>query len=134
MTDQQLLTLFVGIIAICMVFITMVIVLIGINSMKTMEKAQEFMSHLQTELSFLSTKAVLTLHEVNGLLGQLKEETKSIGDKSKLSLHELHDLISYLHDETKELALKASNGIAKVTIGSLAIGALSQFLKKKNNP
>jgi uncharacterized protein YoxC len=100
--------------------------------MKTMEKAQEVMTHLQTELSFLSTKAVLTLHEVNGLLGQLKEETKSIGDKSKLSLHELHDLISYLHDETKELALKASNGIAKVTIGSLAIGAISQLFKKKN--
>lgn len=134
MTEQQLLTLFVGVIAICMVFITIVIVLIGINSIKTMEKAQEFMAHLQNELSFLSTKAILTLHEVNGLLGQLKEETKSIGEKSKLSLHELHDLISYLHDETKELALKASNGIAKVTIGSLAIGALSQFLKKKNNP
>ncbi len=134
MTEQQLLTLFVGVIAICMVFITTVIVLIGINSMKTMEKAQEFMTNLQNELSFLSTKAVLTLHEVNGLLGQLKEETKSIGDKSKLSLHELHDLISYLHDETKELALKASNGIAKVTIGSLAIGAISQLFKKKNTP
>jgi uncharacterized protein YoxC len=132
MNEAELLTVFVGIIALCMVVITSVIIFIGLQSIKTMEKAQEFMAHLQTELSFLSTKAVLTLHEVNGLLGQLKEETKSIGDKSKLSLHELHDLISYLHDETKELALKASNGIAKVTIGSLAIGAISQLFKKKN--
>ncbi|WP_295054609.1 hypothetical protein [Sulfuricurvum sp.] len=133
MTEQQLLTLFVGIIAICMVFITMVIVLIGINSMKTMLKIQDFMTHVQNELSFLSTKAVLTLHEVNELLINLKQETRSLSEKSKLSLHELHDLISYLHDETKELALKASNGIAKVTMGSLAIGAISQFFKKKNN-
>lgn len=133
MTEQQLLTLFVGIIAICMVFITMVIVLIGINSMKTMLKIQDFMSHVQNELSFLSTKAVLTLHEVNELLINFKQETRSLSEKSKLSLHELHDLISYLHDETKELALKASNGIAKVTMGSLAIGAISQFFKKKNN-
>lgn len=133
MTEQQLLTLFVGIIAICMVFITMVIVFIGINSMKTMLKIQDFMTHVQNELSFLSTKAVLTLHEVNELLINLKQETRSLSEKSKLSLHELHDLISYLHDETKELALKASNGIAKVTMGSLAIGAISQFFKKKNN-
>ena len=85
MTEQQLLTLFVGIIAICMVFITMVIVLIGINSMKTMLKIQDFMTHVQNELSFLSTKAVLTLHEVNELLINLKQETRSLSEKSKLS-------------------------------------------------
>lgn len=131
MTEQQLLILFVGIIAICMVFISVVIVLIGINAMKTMQKVQEFMTHVQNELSLLSTKAVLTLHEVNELLINLKEETKSLSDKSKLSLLELHGLISFVHDETKELASKASNGIAKVTIGSLVIGAMSQLFKKK---
>lgn len=134
MNETELLTLFVGIIAFCMLIITSVVIFIGVQSVKTMQKAQEFVSHVQNELSFLSTKAVLTLHEVNELLSHLKEETKVLSDKSKLSLHELHDLISYLHDETKTLALKASNGIAKVTIGSLAIGALSQFLKKKNTP
>ncbi|HLD23061.1 MAG TPA: hypothetical protein VJA83_03900 [Sulfuricurvum sp.] len=134
MNEAGLLTVFVGIIALCMVVITAVILFIGIHSIKTMEKTQEFIAHVQNELSFLSTKGALTLHEVNEFLAHLKEETKALSDKSKLSLHELHDLISFLHDETKELALKASNGIAKVTIGSLAIGALSQFLKKKNNP
>lgn len=129
--DNQLLTIFVGIIALCSVFVTVVIVLIGLHTIKTMNQLNEFTAHIQNELSFLSTKAALTLHEVNELIGQFKEETRSLSDKSKLSLHELHDLISFVHDETKSLALKASNGIAKVTIGSLAIGALSQMLKKK---
>ena len=129
--DNQLLTIFVGVIALCSVFITAVIIVIGLHALKTMQQLHEFTAHVQNELSFLSTKAALTLHEVNELIVHLKEETRSIGDKSKLSLHELHDLISFVHDETKSLALKASNGIAKVTIGSLAIGALSQMLKKK---
>ncbi|MDD5051875.1 MAG: hypothetical protein PHO27_03965 [Sulfuricurvum sp.] len=131
--DNGLLTIFVGIIAVCMLFITVVIIFIGIHMIRSMQLLHEFVAHVQNELSFLSTKAALTLHEVNELLGHVKEETLSISEKSKLSLHELHDLISYLHDETKNLALKASNGIAKVTIGSLAIGALSQFFKKKHN-
>ena len=131
MSEQQLLILFVGIIAICMLFITIVIVYIGINSVKTMNKVHEFTAHLQNELSFISGKAVVTLQDVSELLGQLKGETRSLSEKSLMSLHELHGLISFLHDETKSLALKASNGIAKVTIGTLAIGALSQFFKKK---
>lgn len=126
------LTIFVGIIAVCAVFITTVIVFIGLQTIKSMQQLNTFIGHVQNELSFISTKAALTLHEVNELLGHLKEETRSIGEKSKLSLQELHGLIAFVHDETKDLALKASNGIAKVTIGSLAIGALSQLLKKKN--
>lgn len=131
MGDVGLLTIFVGVIAICMVMITAVIFFIGIQSFKTMQKIQDFINHVENELSFLSTKGAMTLHQINELLVHLKDETKELSDKSKLSLHELHNLISFLHDETKTLALKASNGIAKVTIGSLAIGAISQYLKKK---
>lgn len=128
---MELLTVFVGVIAVCMLIITSVIVWIGIQSFRTMQTVEKFIAHVENELSFLSTKAALTLHEVNELIIHLKAETRSISDKSKLSLHELHNLLSFIHDETKSLALKASNGIAKVTIGSLAIGALSQILKKK---
>lgn len=131
MTEQQLLTLFVGIIAICMVVITIVIIYIGINSIKTMNKVHEFIAHLQNELSFISGKAVVTLQDVSELLHHLKSETRAVTEKSLMSLHEMHALITFLHDETKSLALKASNGIAKVTIGTLVIGALSQFFKKK---
>lgn len=131
--NGEWLTIFVGIIAICMVFITMVIVFIGLQTLQTMKRVHEFIGQAQSEISFLSTKVALTLHEINELIAHLKEESRAISDKSKLSLHELHDLISYVHDETKSLAIKASNGIAKVTIGSLAIGALSQMLKKKSN-
>lgn len=131
MTDQQLLTLFVGIIAVCMVFITGVIVFIGIHTVKSMNQAQEFIAHVQNELSFLSTKAAVTLHDVSELLVHLKGETRTISEKSVLALHEVRNLIAYIHDETKSLALSASNGIAKVTVGTLVIGALSQLFKKK---
>lgn len=134
MTDQQLLTLFVGIIALCMLIITAVIVFIGIQTVKSMNKVHEFIAHVQNELSFLSTKAAVTLHDVSELLTHLKDETHTISEKSVLALHEVRDLIAYIHEETRSLALKASNGIAKVTVGTLAIGALSQYFKKKNHP
>jgi DNA integrity scanning protein DisA with diadenylate cyclase activity len=111
--------------------ITAVIVVIGVQSFKTVQRIQEFVGHVQNELSFISTKAAVTLHDVSELLTHLKGETRSISEKSLLALHEVRDLISYIHTETQSLALKASNGIAKVTIGTLAIGALSQLFKKK---
>lgn len=131
--NNELLTIFVGIIAACMVFMTVVVVVIGLQIFKTMKRAHKFIDSVQNELSFLSTKAALTLHEMNELIGNLKAETRSLGGKSLAALNELHELIGYFHEQAKSLALKASNGIAKVTFGSLAIGALSQFFKKKSN-
>ncbi len=131
MSEHELLTIFVGIIAVCMVFITVVIIAIGVQTIKTILRMQDFINHVQNELSFISTKAAVTLHDVSELLTHLKEETRSISEKSLLALHEVRDLINYIHSETQSLALKASNGIAKITIGTLAIGALSQIFKKK---
>jgi uncharacterized protein YoxC len=131
MSEQELLTVFVGVIAACMVFITTVIIVIGVQMFKTAQRLQEFIGHAQNELSIISTKAVVTLHDISELLVHLKDETSSVSEKSRMALHEVHDLISYIHTETQSLALKASNGIAKVTIGTLAIGALSQIFKKK---
>lgn len=128
--NNELLTIFVGIIAMCMVFITVVVVVIGLQVFNTMKRLHEFVDSVQSELSFLSTKAALTLHEVNELIGNLKAETRSLGGKSLAALHELHELIGYFHNQAKLLTLKASNGIVKVTLGSLVIGALSQFFKK----
>lgn len=125
------LTLFVGIIAACMVIITLVVIVIGIQLFKTVQRVHEFIAIAQNELSFISSKAVVTLHDVSELLSHLKEESTSIGDKTRLALHEVRDLIAYIHTETQGLALKASNGIAKVTVGTLAIGALSQIFRKK---
>ncbi|MGD9970644.1 MAG: hypothetical protein AB7S65_09310 [Sulfuricurvum sp.] len=125
------LTLFVGIIAACMVIITLVVIVIGIQLFKTVQRIHEFIAIAQNELSFISSKAVVTLHDVSELLSHLKEESTSIGDKTRLALHEVRDLIAYIHTETQGLALKASNGIAKVTVGTLAIGALSQIFRKK---
>lgn len=132
--DNQMMTIFIGIIAVCMVIITAVIIVVGLQTLKTTRRLHEFIAYAQNELSFLSTKIALTLHETNELMTHLKGESTSLSRKSMLALHEIHDLINYLHEQTKSLVLKASNGIAKVTLGSLAIGALSQFLKKKNQP
>ncbi len=131
MSEQELLLIFLGIIAFCMVIITAAIVFIAIQSARTRQKMDAFVSHLQNELSFISSKAAVTLHDVSELLTHLKGQTHTLGEKSMLTLHEVRNLVAYLHDETRTLALKASNGITKATLGTLAIGAFSQFLKKK---
>lgn len=131
--NGEWMTIFIGVIAACMIFITVVIIMIGLHTLQTMKRFHEFLGQAQHEISFLSTKAAVTLHEINELIAHLKIETHSLSEKSLLALHEAHDMIDYLHSQTKDLALKASNGIAKVTMGSLIIGALSQLLKKKNN-
>lgn len=129
--NHDLLILFVGIIAACMVVITLVIALIGLHAIRLMQKLQEFMYYAQSEFGSLGMKAAVTLQEINNLLIHPKEQSGSISDKSLSALHEIRELVTYIHEQTKDLALKASNGIAKVTIGSLAIGALSQIFKKQ---
>lgn len=129
--ENEWLTIFVGVIAVCMVIITSVIVFIGVQMFITLQRVHEFIALAQNELSFLSTKAAVTLHDVSELLTHLKTESGTISEKTRMALHEIRDLISYIHTETQSLALKASNGIAKVTIGTLAIGALSQMFRKK---
>lgn len=131
--NNDLLTFFVGIIAACMVLITIVIALIGMHAVRLMQKTQDFMQSAQNEFGSLGMKAAVTLQEVNNLLSHLKDQSGSISDKSLSALHEIRELVTYIHEETKDLALKASNGIAKVTIGSLAIGALAQMFKKQSH-
>lgn len=131
MSEQELLLIFVGIIALCMIVITCAIVFIAIQSARTRRKVHEFVSHVQDELSFISAKTAVMLHDISELLTHIKGETRTVSEKSLLTLHELRSLIAYVHDETKTLALKASNGIARVTVGTLVLGAVSQFFKKK---
>ena len=128
--NTELLTLFVGIIALCMIIITIVIALIGFHTIKIMQKTHEFIAIVQNELSFLTTKGASTLYEVNDFIKHLKEQSTPIGEKTLSALHEIRDLVSYIHEQTRSLAMKASGGIAKVTVGSLAIGALAQIFKK----
>ncbi len=129
--NNETLTIFVGIIAACMVIITLVVVFVGFHTIKTMQKGNEFISIVQNELSFLTTKGALTLYELNEFISHLKEQTGPLSEKSLSALHEIRELVSYIHEETRSLAMKASGGIAKVTIGSLAIGALAQIFKKQ---
>jgi uncharacterized protein YoxC len=128
--NNELLTIFVGIIAVCMLLITVAIVLIGIQAVKTMKRIHEFIDSIQNELSFLSTKAALTLHEMNEMMSNLKTETHSLGTRSLLTLDKLYAILGYIHVEIQSLALKASSGITKVTFGSLAIDAIFKFFNK----
>lgn len=131
--DNQLMIIFIGIIAVCMVIITSILLYIGFEIIQSIKMINNFVAHIENELSFLSTKAAVTLHDLSELVQQLKGETRNIGEKGQLALHEVRNLVAFLHDQAQSLALKASNGIAKVTIGTLAIGALSQIFKKNKS-
>lgn len=114
-----------------MVLITAMVAVIWLQASKTMKRTYTFIDTMQHELSFLSTKVALTLHEVNEFIGYLKTRTSSLEAKSFSVLHELHEMIGYIHIETKSLVHKASNGIAKVTVGSLLIDGLFKIFQKK---
>ncbi|MBN2249079.1 MAG: hypothetical protein JW682_01940 [Campylobacterales bacterium] len=103
MIDQQL--LFLGIIAICMVIITVIIIFSAIQYTKTMHKVNTFIALGQDELSTLSSN-----------LNVITQESS--------------DLMQKLGYESQFLTLRASNGIAKLTNASLAFKAFSQFFNK----
>lgn len=105
MIDQQLLLLFLGIIAICMVVITVVIILVAIQYTKTIHKVNTFITVGQNSLYALSnTLSVIT------------QESSKLAQK--------------LGEESQFLTLKASSGIATITNASLAFKAFSQFFNK----
>lgn len=95
--ERELIIFFIGIIAVCMVIITIVVVRMSFEVQKTINRCNESMEYVQSELKFLSTKMALTLNEVHGVV------------------------------------LKVSASIAKVTLGSLLIGAVTNVFKKKSN-
>jgi len=95
--ESGLITFFVGIIAVCMVIITILAVWVSVKIHKSVDQFNECVVYTKDEFKSLSTKLTLTLNEV-------------------------HDVV-----------LKVSSGIAKVTMGSLLIGAVSNVFKKKSN-
>jgi len=105
MSDQQLLLLVLGIIAICMVIITAIIIFSIIKYTKTIHKVNAFIALGQDGLSTLSSN-----------LSVITKESS--------------DLMEKLGDESQFLTFRASNGINKLTNASLAYKALAQFFKK----
>jgi predicted PurR-regulated permease PerM len=99
MIDQQL--LFLGIIAICMVLITGIIILFIIQYVKTMNKVNVFITNGQDKLSTLSSNISLITNESSDLI-------EKIGNESQL----------------------LTNGVVKLTNASLAFKAFSQFFNK----
>ena len=105
MNDQQLLLLFLGIIAMCMFIITVMIIFFTIQHTKTMHKVNAFITLSQDSLStFSSNLSVIT--------------------------QESSDLLKKLGDESQFLKFRASNSIAKLTNASLVFNAFSQLFKK----
>ncbi|WP_415396161.1 hypothetical protein [Sulfurimonas sp. CS5] len=105
MSEQQLLLLFLGIIAICMVIITVMIVFSAIQYTKTMHKVNAFIALSQERLSTLSSN-----------LSVITQESS--------------DFLQMLGNESQFLTSKASNGITNLTNASLVLKAFSQFFKK----
>lgn len=107
MNDQQLLSLLVGIIMVCMVIIATAIVFLTIKHIQTMHKATAFIALSQNELSTLCQKATFMLDDVS-------------------------ELIATIEEKSHFLALKASGGIAQLTNVSLAIKTFSQLFNKNS--
>ena len=99
MIDQQL--IFLGIIAICMVIITGMIIFFAIQYSKTMNKVNAFISLGQDKLSILSSNISVITQESSDLI-------EKVGNESQL----------------------LTNGIVKLTNASLAFKAFSQFFNK----
>ncbi|MDD4506182.1 MAG: hypothetical protein PHE60_07420 [Sulfurospirillaceae bacterium] len=104
MNDQQLLTLFIGIIMVCMVIIAAAIVFLTIKHITAMHKATAFIALSQNELSGFCQKATFMLDDVS-------------------------DLIATLEEKSHFLALKASGSIAQLTHVTTAIKTFSQLFK-----
>lgn len=100
MIDQQL--IFLGIIAICMVIITGMIIFFAIQYSKTMNKVNAFISLGQDKLSILSSNISVITQESSDFI-------EKVGNESQL----------------------LTNGIVKLTNASLAFKAFSQFFNKK---
>ncbi|MGW8169804.1 MAG: hypothetical protein ACWGHH_07365 [Sulfurovaceae bacterium] len=73
--DNQVLTLFVGVIAFCMVFATIVVILIGINVIKIMKRVDRLLLTSQNDLTILSGQALKALNEI-------KVESKILADQA----------------------------------------------------
>lgn len=105
MQESGIVTVFIGIMTVCMVIMTVIVVIVGLEVHRSIKQLQTFVTHTEKELTLMFAKAIL-------------------------SFHELHQLIRYLHSQTKVLTFKASNGIAKVTLASLLVSAVSAVIKK----
>ena len=66
--ESSLITFFVGIIAVCMVIITIVVVHVSFEVRKSINQFNECMAYVQAELKFLSVKMALTLNEVHDVV------------------------------------------------------------------
>ena len=99
MIDQQL--IFLGILAICMVIITGIIIFTIIQHSKTINKVNAFISLGQDKLSILSSNISVITQESSDLI-------EKVGNESQL----------------------LTNGIVKLTNASLAFKAFSQFFNK----
>ncbi len=99
MIDQQL--IFLGIIAICMVIITGIIIFTIIQHSKTINKVNAFISLGQDKLSILSSNISVITQESSDLI-------EKVGNESQL----------------------LTNGIVKLTNASLTFKAFSQFFNK----
>lgn len=99
MIDQQL--IFLGIIAVCMVIITGIIIFIIIQHSKTINKVNTFISLGQDKLSILSSNISVITQESSALI-------EKVGNESQL----------------------LTKGIVKLTNASLVFKAFSQFFNK----
>ena len=139
MNDQQLLSLFVGIIMVCMIIIATAIVFLTIKHIHAMHKATAFIALSQNEFSALCQKATFMLDDVSELIAGLEEKTQFLAQKASGSIAQLTKVSAAIKvfsplfnkNSTQKGDTMNQNNLLSFALGA-AITGVSAFYVYKN--
>jgi hypothetical protein len=94
--DNQVLTWFVGVIALCMVFGTAVIVLIGINAIKIMKRFDRLLLSSQNDLTLLVSRVLEILNDIKAETRILAHQASSGISKATIGTFLVGSLYRFL--------------------------------------
>lgn len=139
MNDQQLLTLFIGIIMVCMVIISTAIVFLTIKHITAMHKATAFIALGQNELSGLCQKATFILDDVSELIATLEEKSHFLAQKASGSIAQLTHVttaiktFSQLFKSTPKEDTMNQNNLLSFALGATITGISAYYVYKNKD-
>ena len=139
MNDQQLLTLFIGIIMVCMVIIATAIVFFTLKHITAMHKATAFIALGQNELSGLCQKATFMLDDVSELIATLEEKSHFLAHKASGSIAQLTHVstaiktFSQLFNSPQKEDTMNQNNLLSFALGATITGISAYYVYKNKD-
>jgi len=139
MNDQQLLSLFIGIIMVCMVIIATAIVFLTIKHIQTMHKATAFIALGQNELSTLCQKATFMLDDVSELIATLEEKSHFLAQKASGSIAQFTHVtttiktFSQLFKSPQKEDTMNQNNLLSFALGATITGISAYYVYKNRD-